>query len=58
MFLGTDSAYNMPMSMNNKQHIKGGSIMTNENINNLLKTNDFNGDIEKIIKEALKELNS
>ena len=34
LFLGTDSAYNMHMSMNNKQHIKGGSIMTNENINN------------------------
>ena len=27
-------------------------------LNNLLKTDDFNGDIEKIIKEALKELNS
>jgi len=27
-------------------------------LSNLLKTNDFNGDIEKIIKEALKELNS
>ena len=30
----------------------------NSVLNNLLKTNDFNGDIEKIIKEALKELNS
>ena len=27
-------------------------------LSNLLKTDDFNGDIEKIIKEALKELNS
>ena len=27
-------------------------------LSNLLKTDDFNGDIERIIKEALKELNS
>ena len=34
------------------------SIEVRSVLNNLLKNDDFNGDIEKIIKEALKELNS
>ena len=34
------------------------SIEVRSVLNHLLKNDDFNGDIEKIIKEALKELNS